>query len=186
MSANNTLEIEDEDEREKRIRKHPPAHPPDLRALYMNPRVISRTAQHLIRDTTASTIRVQASFYPAFRSPTHRTSALPYSPCRTLHPSADARFFPIPCTVLSRVQAFLPALEAANNDLAHKAKADPSSVDIEHISNNAERYIEMVCLSHLSRSACTHPTPAEPRPWPLRTTFLSNLFNFSFSLPGRH
>jgi len=87
------------------------------------------------------------------------------------------------------VQAFLPALEAANNDLAHKAKADPNSVDIEHISDKAERYIEMVCFSFIAfclQSSNPFPITPEPRPWPLRTTFLSDLFKLSFSLAASH
>lgn len=47
-------------------------------------------------------------------------------------------------SVLSRVQAFLPRLEASNVLLAQRVKEDPSSVDIEHISAGMERYIEMV------------------------------------------
>lgn len=47
-------------------------------------------------------------------------------------------------SVLSRVQAFLPRLEASNALLSQRVKEDPSSVDIEHISAGMERYIEMV------------------------------------------
>ena len=34
-------------------------------------------------------------------------------------------------------------LEASNNALAEKVKLNPSSVDIEHVSDTEERYIEM-------------------------------------------
>jgi hypothetical protein len=47
-------------------------------------------------------------------------------------------------TVLSRVQAFLPALQASNALLVQRAQADPKSVDIEHIEEGMEQYIEMV------------------------------------------
>ena len=48
--------------------------------------------------------------------------------------------------VLSRVQAFLPQLEASNAILARRAQEDPDSVDIEHISDRMDQYIEMVSL----------------------------------------
>ena len=52
-------------------------------------------------------------------------------------------------SVLSRVQAFLPRLEASNVLLAQRVKEDPSSVDIEHISTGMEQYIEMVRPSRI-------------------------------------
>ncbi|KAF9037720.1 hypothetical protein BJ165DRAFT_571316 [Panaeolus papilionaceus] len=48
-----------------------------------------------------------------------------------------------PTNLLSRIQAFLPQMEASNNALAQQAKSDPSSVDIEHISDDMDQYIEM-------------------------------------------
>ncbi|KAJ3507752.1 hypothetical protein NLJ89_g6128 [Agrocybe chaxingu] len=48
-----------------------------------------------------------------------------------------------PTELLSRVQAFLPQLEASNAILSQKMQEDPSSVDIEHISEGIDRYIEM-------------------------------------------
>ncbi|THH20181.1 hypothetical protein EW146_g1120 [Bondarzewia mesenterica] len=45
--------------------------------------------------------------------------------------------------VLSRVQAFLPALEASNSQLFEQARRDPQSVDIEHVSQNESQFIEM-------------------------------------------
>lgn len=43
--------------------------------------------------------------------------------------------------VLSRVQAFLPQLKSANEQL--KA-ADPKKLDIENVEEESEQYIEMV------------------------------------------
>lgn len=58
--------------------------------------------------------------------------------------------------VLSRVQAFLPQLKNANEQLE---KADPSKLDIENVDEEDGQYIEMVggciikCLdSRLTRS----------------------------------
>ena len=45
--------------------------------------------------------------------------------------------------VLSRVQAFLPQLEASNAILAQRARDDPNSIDIEHIPDGMDQYIEM-------------------------------------------
>ena len=47
-------------------------------------------------------------------------------------------------SVLSRVQAFLPQLEASNAILAQRAREDPNSIDIEHIPDGIDQYIEMV------------------------------------------
>jgi len=44
--------------------------------------------------------------------------------------------------LLSRVQAFLPQLEASNKALLRRAQEDPSSVDIENVEDE-ENYIEM-------------------------------------------
>jgi len=44
------------------------------------------------------------------------------------------------------VQAFLPQLEASNSLLAQRMEVDPSSVDIEHIPEGIDQYIEMVHL----------------------------------------
>ena len=45
--------------------------------------------------------------------------------------------------MLSRVQAFLPQIEASNAILA---QADPMLVDIENVAETDDRYIEMVLL----------------------------------------
>ncbi|KAA1479442.1 hypothetical protein DENSPDRAFT_750275, partial [Dentipellis sp. KUC8613] len=47
---------------------------------------------------------------------------------------------PPPSDLLARVQAFLPAFEASNAELAQK---DPQSLDIENIGEDEEQYIEM-------------------------------------------
>ncbi|GJJ09957.1 hypothetical protein Clacol_004182 [Clathrus columnatus] len=46
--------------------------------------------------------------------------------------------------VLSRVESFLPQLLQANTELLQQAQNDPTSVDIENISDAQEAYIEMV------------------------------------------
>ncbi|PPQ92581.1 hypothetical protein CVT25_007273 [Psilocybe cyanescens] len=48
-----------------------------------------------------------------------------------------------PTELLSRVQAFLPQLEASNALLSQRAQEDPNSVDIEHIPEGMDQYIEM-------------------------------------------
>ncbi|KIL71155.1 hypothetical protein M378DRAFT_19618 [Amanita muscaria Koide BX008] len=48
-----------------------------------------------------------------------------------------------PTELLSRVQAFLPQIEASNAILAQQAESNPESVDIEHIDEDRDRYIEM-------------------------------------------
>ncbi|KAF8150110.1 hypothetical protein B0H34DRAFT_666655 [Crassisporium funariophilum] len=48
-----------------------------------------------------------------------------------------------PSELLSRVQAFLPQIEASNQILAQRAEQDPDSIDIEHIQEGVNQYIEM-------------------------------------------
>ncbi|KAF9473807.1 hypothetical protein BDN70DRAFT_816710 [Pholiota conissans] len=57
----------------------------------------------------------------------------------------DRRTFPIepPTELLSRVQAFLPQLEASNALLSQRAHENPDSINIEHITEDMEQYIEM-------------------------------------------
>jgi len=45
--------------------------------------------------------------------------------------------------LLSRVQAFLPEIEESNSLLAQRLKNDPKSVDIEHMEEGTDQYIEM-------------------------------------------
>jgi hypothetical protein len=62
------------------------------------------------------------------------------------HLSLNPFLVPIPfffIIVLSRVQAFLPKLEASNAILAQRAREDPKSIDIEHIPDGMNQYIEM-------------------------------------------
>ncbi|KDR75971.1 hypothetical protein GALMADRAFT_247160 [Galerina marginata CBS 339.88] len=57
----------------------------------------------------------------------------------------DRKTFPVgpPAELLSRVQAFLPEFEASNALLTQRARLDPNSVDIEHIPEGMDQYIEM-------------------------------------------
>ncbi|KAK0202410.1 hypothetical protein DFS33DRAFT_1384763 [Desarmillaria ectypa] len=48
-----------------------------------------------------------------------------------------------PSELLSRVQAFLPEIEASNAILTQRVELDPKSVDIEHITEGMDQYIEM-------------------------------------------
>ncbi|KAJ3983152.1 hypothetical protein F5890DRAFT_1475593 [Lentinula detonsa] len=48
-----------------------------------------------------------------------------------------------PSELLSRVQAFLPQIEASNTILTQRAETDPQSVDMEQLEDDSERYIEM-------------------------------------------
>ncbi|KAG7445168.1 uncharacterized protein BT62DRAFT_898171 [Guyanagaster necrorhizus] len=48
-----------------------------------------------------------------------------------------------PSELLSRVQAFLPQMEASNAILAQRVELDPKSVNIEHITEGMNQYIEM-------------------------------------------
>ncbi|KAF6749273.1 hypothetical protein DFP72DRAFT_544485 [Ephemerocybe angulata] len=52
--------------------------------------------------------------------------------------------------LLSRIQAFLPQLEASNRELLQRAQANPGSVDIEHLEPGQDGYIEMVRSPHSS------------------------------------
>ncbi|KAF8639357.1 hypothetical protein AX17_001546 [Amanita inopinata Kibby_2008] len=57
----------------------------------------------------------------------------------------DRTTYPIapPTELLARIQAFLPQIEASNVTLAQQAQQHPESVDIEHVSEDVEQYIEM-------------------------------------------
>ncbi|KAF8346211.1 hypothetical protein F5887DRAFT_963199 [Amanita rubescens] len=48
-----------------------------------------------------------------------------------------------PTELLARVQAFLPKIEASNTILEQQAKADPCSVNMEHVDDSMAQYIEM-------------------------------------------
>ncbi|TFK22303.1 hypothetical protein FA15DRAFT_706488 [Coprinopsis marcescibilis] len=45
--------------------------------------------------------------------------------------------------LLARIQEFLPQLHASNQELLQRARTDPNSVDIEHISEDVDKVIEM-------------------------------------------
>ncbi|KAL1919831.1 uncharacterized protein VTP21DRAFT_1762 [Calcarisporiella thermophila] len=51
--------------------------------------------------------------------------------------------FEPPSELLSRLQAFIPELASANEQLEKQVKDDPNKLDIEQIDENAEGYIEM-------------------------------------------
>ncbi|KIM40659.1 hypothetical protein M413DRAFT_446076 [Hebeloma cylindrosporum] len=57
----------------------------------------------------------------------------------------DRTTFPVKpnSELLSRVQAFLPQMEASNTMLSQRMQDDPASVDIEHIPEGMDQYIEM-------------------------------------------
>ncbi|KAG6866589.1 hypothetical protein C0991_002077 [Blastosporella zonata] len=96
-----TLEIEDEDARLKRIQS---------------------TLEKLNTTSTSSPSPANPFPLPTERSKPH---AIP------------------PSDLLARVQAFLPTLEASNALLEQQRQADPASLDIENVGDDAERYIEM-------------------------------------------
>jgi hypothetical protein len=52
-------------------------------------------------------------------------------------------------SVLSRIQNFLPQMEASNALLEQRLQADPKEVDMENIAEEEERYIEMVSCTTL-------------------------------------
>lgn len=66
--------------------------------------------------------------------------------------------------VLSRVQAFLPQMEASNTILAQRVQADPKSVDIENVEDGMGQYIEMVRLFLTHSNA--KPTHVPIESWP--------------------
>ncbi|KAF5352606.1 hypothetical protein D9756_006315 [Leucocoprinus leucothites] len=53
--------------------------------------------------------------------------------------------FPIhpPSDLLARVQAFLPQIQASNETLSQRMQEDPDSVNLEHISESMDQYIQM-------------------------------------------
>ncbi|KXN86805.1 hypothetical protein AN958_09601 [Leucoagaricus sp. SymC.cos] len=48
-----------------------------------------------------------------------------------------------PTELLSRVQAFLPQIQASNEALNQRMQDDPTGVNIEHISEDMTQYIQM-------------------------------------------
>jgi len=141
---NETLDIEDEDARESRIckfRKHSPYDFPRSKASSRSPAgVLSRlnTASSQLSSPQPPTSFVFGERGPhGTDAPSERTSQLRV---RFILSFFD---FSLP-TVLSRVQAFFPQLEASSRALLRRAQEDPSSVDIENVEECEEHYIEMV------------------------------------------
>ena len=69
------------------------------------------------------------------------------------------------CAVFGRLEAFLPAMAAANDSLARE---DPKSHDIEELTDPTGEHIEMVRPSLLSPhlpAQLPHSTPAELGVW---------------------
>ncbi|KAF9583872.1 hypothetical protein BGW38_008273 [Lunasporangiospora selenospora] len=59
-------------------------------------------------------------------------------------PTAAPTTFKVQSDLLSRLEAFLPKMKEANEQLDQQIKQDPKSVDIENIDeNDGEQYIEM-------------------------------------------
>jgi CHAD domain-containing protein len=51
---------------------------------------------------------------------------------------------PLHTAVLARLEAFLPTMRAANDELSELHASDPASADIEHLSDPDAPHIEMV------------------------------------------
>ncbi|KAH7335482.1 hypothetical protein B0J17DRAFT_670329 [Rhizoctonia solani] len=50
---------------------------------------------------------------------------------------------PVNHDLLSRLEAFLPAMHESTQQLQQQAQSDPSSLDIEHLDPSTQEYIEM-------------------------------------------
>ncbi|CUA70702.1 hypothetical protein RSOLAG22IIIB_04298 [Rhizoctonia solani] len=50
---------------------------------------------------------------------------------------------PINRDLLTRLEAFLPAMHESTQQLQQRVQSDPSSLDIEHLDPSAQEYIEM-------------------------------------------
>ena len=46
--------------------------------------------------------------------------------------------------VLDRLDAFLPSMRTANEDLERRAAQDPSSINVEHVEDEEQEHIAMV------------------------------------------
>ncbi|GLB45178.1 putative protein with domain of unknown function (DUF4598) [Lyophyllum shimeji] len=93
-----------------------------------------------VEDEEARFQRIQSTL-EKLNAPSSSPAALspPFNP-----PTQRPEPHPVPeSELLARIRAFLPALEASNVELAQRAQNDPSSVDIEHVDDGAEQYIEM-------------------------------------------
>ncbi|KAF8808670.1 hypothetical protein BYT27DRAFT_7137134 [Phlegmacium glaucopus] len=96
-----------------------------------------------VEDEETRQTRIQ-SYLEKLNSSSHTTN-LASQPAFQTFDFGDRTTFDVkpPTDLLSRVQAFLPQLEASNAVLAQRAREDPNSIDIEHIPEGMDQYIEM-------------------------------------------
>ncbi|CAE6418315.1 unnamed protein product [Rhizoctonia solani] len=59
--------------------------------------------------------------------------------------------------LLSRLEAFLPAMHESTQRLQQQAQSDPTSLDIEHLDPSTQEYIEMASPCFMVTSTITHP-----------------------------
>jgi hypothetical protein len=95
-----------------------------------------------VEDEDSRRCRIQ-SYLEKLNSSSHTVSAS--QPVLQKFDFGDRSTFTVkpPTELLSRVQAFLPQLEASNAILAQRSREDPNSIDIEHIADGMDQYIEM-------------------------------------------
>ncbi len=137
-----TLEVEDAEQRQKR-----------LRMCSVFPPFFSRPTQcgfFLVWSTEAILERLNGEGSSTGESPNlsfdfgdRRTFAMEPPTERACHPTFDDLGSCLTHhgkTVLARVQQFLPQIERSNVELS---QMDPRSIDIEHIEETDERIIEM-------------------------------------------
>ncbi|KAJ3799441.1 hypothetical protein GGU11DRAFT_777074 [Lentinula aff. detonsa] len=98
-----------------------------------------------VEDEDARAIRLQSIFEKLNSGPSSSLettgSGMPYPPFNFEERKTWA--VDPPSELLSRVQAFLPQIEASNTILTQRAETDPQSVDMEQLEDDSERYIEM-------------------------------------------
>ncbi|KAJ8516148.1 hypothetical protein ONZ45_g6496 [Pleurotus djamor] len=98
-----------------------------------------------VEDDDARQRRIQIALEKLNKSSSTSVSPMPsFSFGFGSNPNPGQLPLPTPPTeLLSRVQAFLPQLEASNALLAQKMQDSPASVDIENITEGTTEYIEM-------------------------------------------
>ncbi|KAJ3718629.1 hypothetical protein DFJ43DRAFT_754957 [Lentinula guzmanii] len=98
-----------------------------------------------VEDEDARAIRLQSILEKLNSGPSSSSettgSGMPYPPFNFEERKTWA--VDPPSELLSRVQAFLPQIEASNTILTQRAETDPQSVDMEQLEDDSERYIEM-------------------------------------------
>ncbi|KAG5642179.1 hypothetical protein DXG03_003442 [Asterophora parasitica] len=94
-----------------------------------------------VEDDEARLQRLQSTLEKLNTSSGTTAPAAP--PSFGLHSEGTKPHFIPPSDLLSRVQAFLPQIEASNAALQQRLDNDPSSIDIENVEDGAEQYIEM-------------------------------------------